>query len=729
MITKMVVFGLASSLLLAGNLFGQPSGCTTPPSGLMAWWQAEGNANDAANLDGGTLDGNVDFMPGEVGQAFNFSGTNSDVHIPASASLDVGAGSGFTIEGWINPASISQPQPLLQWNTSPFFYYGVSLWISLPPTNGGSGPGCFSIDVNDYSSGHNVASTGQQLVQNTWQYVAATYDTNSGTIALYINGVLLTETNIGIVTPATRQDLWLGYEHDQIADDVFSSIGNGNAWYGGQMDEISIYNRALSSAEIQAIYNAGSSGKCALPPTTVVIRPADLTAAEGETAKFAAAANGSSPLTLQWQFDGTNILDATNNLLVLTNVQESEAGDYTVEAINLEGTNVSSSASLTVLPSYSPLWVQTSAPTNFGWTSLACSADGKKIVAASYIGSIYTSDDGGITWISNDVPQLAWSSLASSADGTKLVAAAESISGGPSGAIWGSTNSGANWQLYTNLSTTAICSSADGNTLAFLAYNPETTYVSTNSGVSWIKRATPPATFASSLAGSSADISKLYAIVGDASIWVSTNLASTWVATAASTNYAWFRMACSVDGSKIAVAPLSSNLPPHSNYEPPVYDPIFTSTNAGNSWTVTGSPSQEWNAIAGSSDGEKLVAGVYGGYLYVSTDGGNSWMVTRAPSANWSALASSSDGTRLVAAMWPGSIYIWHPTALSYATAGDNLVISWPTNDPAFVLQENTSCSATNWVDVTNVPVITNEEYQVVIPTPNGSEFFRLAYP
>jgi hypothetical protein len=80
--------------------------CDPAPSGMVAWWQAEGNANDVIGGNNGVLLGGLGFGPGEVGQAFLFTNGNSPeegVYVPASPSLNVGAGAGFTIEGWLTP--------------------------------------------------------------------------------------------------------------------------------------------------------------------------------------------------------------------------------------------------------------------------------------------------------------------------------------------------------------------------------------------------------------------------------------------------------------------------------------------------------------------------------------------------------------------------------------------------------------------------------------------------
>ncbi len=96
--------------------------------GIASWWRGEGNASDSSdpenNGNNGALIGVFNFPAGEVDQAFQFinygdefefAGTNAYVQVPQSPSLDVGKGAGFTVEGWINPTNLSQPQPVIEW--------------------------------------------------------------------------------------------------------------------------------------------------------------------------------------------------------------------------------------------------------------------------------------------------------------------------------------------------------------------------------------------------------------------------------------------------------------------------------------------------------------------------------------------------------------------------------------------------------------------------------------
>src|SRR5205814_3031119 len=83
-----------------------PPPCTNPPPGLLSWWRAEGNALDQQGGNNGALINGAGFAPGESGSAFNLNGANQYVLI-TTPNLNVGLASGFTVEGWINPANVA----------------------------------------------------------------------------------------------------------------------------------------------------------------------------------------------------------------------------------------------------------------------------------------------------------------------------------------------------------------------------------------------------------------------------------------------------------------------------------------------------------------------------------------------------------------------------------------------------------------------------------------------
>ena len=109
-------------------------------------------------------------------------------------------------------------------------------------------------------------------------------------------------------------------------------------------------------------------------------------------------------------------------------------------------------------------WISNSTPalkSTQGWWTIACSADGKTVVAPvsgnGEPGAIYTSKDFGQTWVSNNAPLEYWNSAACSADGNRLFAVASHIG------LYTSPNAGATWVSNDLAGVSHLASSADGN--------------------------------------------------------------------------------------------------------------------------------------------------------------------------------------------------------------------------------------------------------------------------
>lgn len=315
--------------LLGPGAEGQ-TGCVPPPSGLISWWPGDGNALDLLGVNNAVGEGPLMFASGEVGQAFDLNGSSSYVVCPASPSLNVGTGNGLTIECWIDPTDVNSGHPLLEWNNGSSI--GAHFWIS--GTVGGSVSGDLYCNLIDTQNNYHTLQTSSGLVRpNTFQHVALTYDRSSGSANLYLNGTAVATQGLGVFTPQTSYNLYFGYRP-------------GAAYFGGLIDEVSLYNRALSASEIQSIYAAGSAGKCiglSLPAP-----PINQTTTVGSSVVFTVSANGLGALNYQWSFDGTNLSDAgqfrgsQTSALTIAAVAVSNSGTYNVFVTNAYGfTNAS----------------------------------------------------------------------------------------------------------------------------------------------------------------------------------------------------------------------------------------------------------------------------------------------------------------------------------------------------------------------------------------------------
>jgi hypothetical protein len=225
----------------------------THPRGLVVLWSGDGDGNDSMGGNPATLT-DITFEEGKVGQAFSFNGVSSCIKMPASQSLDVGAGDGFTIMAWIKPSDVEGLHPLIQWSDNNM----LNLWIGIRPSENGVLRG----DITDVEGNHFLVSHPEVLVSGIFQHIAFTYDKASGVGTLYVNGVIVAQRQLGSQLVAkTKGDLWI-----RPIDKRPGSWSTDRA-FAGVMDEIALYNRALSASEIQAICTEENHGEPLTLPT------------------------------------------------------------------------------------------------------------------------------------------------------------------------------------------------------------------------------------------------------------------------------------------------------------------------------------------------------------------------------------------------------------------------------------------------------------------------------
>ena len=392
-------------------------------------------------------------------------------------------------------------------------------------------------------------------------------------------------------------------------------------------------------------------------------------------------------------------------------------------------------------------WTQTRAPIT-NWTSIASSANGSKLVAVAgqkrydvQVGPIYFSTNFGTTWLQADAPITNWTSVAISADGTKVVAAANGTG------IYTSPDGGANWTPTTAPVAPwyAIASSADGSMLLAAVggigfpYGPSAAgpvFISSDSGANWSDAGLPTHTWSS--VGVSADGSSLMAASpgggGVDVIFSSTNSGATWIARSFPLPYLFSITTCADGTSSLAVQFDWVHYQLNHNGSR-----IYSSTDNGALWEEIGSLGPAPVFLAASADGRQWVAANQGGPgenaggISISRDSGINWLATAAPMTNWSSVASSADGNRLVAAVNGGGIWISETTSmprLNLSRRGTNLLVAWLLPSTDFGLEEKADLNATNWMEVTSAPALNlnHLQNQVTLPQPVGNRFYRLRH-
>jgi hypothetical protein len=377
-----------------------------PTNGLVGYWPFNGNANDeSGNGNNGTVNGailDVDRF-GNADSAYNFDGLSNFIEIPSSSSLQVN--SAYTISAWVfidyqNYHFIDQHSIISKINDGDW-YGGYELRINgLSNTNNF---GHFATTGN--IGGVNIAIGTPNVVTGQWYFVTVTYD--SSVLKIYLNNIEVGSTLISGNLQTSNNKLRFGRRGE----------GNSyNCWYKGKLDDIGIWNRALTPQEITNLYTSTVPVSClpAYVPT--------------------------SGLVGYWPFCG-NANDESgnaNNLMNNGGVFISDRNGTPNSACGLSniGTNLSAS---NLTPSLSSslqsisYWVQL--PTQYNYSTLTLATNGVAYTNGShlfidqndgayginnYVVGILISNGQSISFTANQSELGNWNNVVYTYDGNQL---------------------------------------------------------------------------------------------------------------------------------------------------------------------------------------------------------------------------------------------------------------------------------------------------------------------
>lgn len=313
----------------------------SPPVGLVDWWPGEGDSSDWAGTNNGTLVGGVSFVPGKVGQAFNFDGGTSFVQLPSNLFPFPFSGTGnvpFSFELWFRTTS---PGVILgQQVTIPFqnpLNYVPAIYIGTDD----------ELRVEMFWNGSpDPITTTNTVCDGNFHHLAVVYD---GT-----NQTLFLDSALAGSKPWTESGYATGYNY-QFGTGYASGWPGGNGgWFSfnGLIDDLRLYNRALSSNEVAGLYASGSAGISR--SATICNQPQSQIVVAGRTATFAASASGAPTLSYQWLLNGTNLTDSSrisgsgSNTLTVAGTQFADAGTYQLTVTNTLGSSTSAPVVLIV---------------------------------------------------------------------------------------------------------------------------------------------------------------------------------------------------------------------------------------------------------------------------------------------------------------------------------------------------------------------------------------------
>jgi hypothetical protein len=276
---------MAMAALLSAPAAGQSAGP------VAAYSFDEGAGTTAADNSGtgntGTLiNGATWSTTAKFGSAASFDGSNDRIDVPDSNSLDLT--SGMTLEAWVRPTANSSYRTVLLKEVSGELAYAL---YAADSDHGGRSSGWNRIgNVSRFADGTSA------LPLNTYSHIAVTY--NGSSLVFYVNGVATRSTAVtGNIQTSTMP----------------LRIGGNTVWgeyFQGQIDELRVYNRALSQNEIQTDMVTpinGAPAQDTTPPTVSLTAPANGATLSGTATLSADAADNVSVVGVQFRVDGVNL--------------------------------------------------------------------------------------------------------------------------------------------------------------------------------------------------------------------------------------------------------------------------------------------------------------------------------------------------------------------------------------------------------------------------------------
>ena len=347
--------------------------CVQPPSNLVSWWPGEGNATDIVDANPGTLQNGATFGAGLVGQALSFDGIDDSITIAHNPNLDF---SSFSIDAWVKVPFVksgfggwqtifSDWHPSLPTPTGQLSNYEITI---APSGVSGQNPGAVQLWFT--INGGSLIRAGQgitNVADGNWHHVAATYNSGVGEVKIYVDGV-----SEPVSTPDSASAPLPGDIPDTTTLTRFIGRDGIGLFLEGFVDEVEVFDRVLSSSEIQAIFAAGSAGKCTFD-FNLTVSPSNQTVSPGGNAIFMVdvillsgisqnvnltvtvinASNATEPSITSSIFPSTVLPTSMSTLFVGTN-SSTPGGNYTVIVTGTSGT-IQKTANVTLIVSGPPL--------------------------------------------------------------------------------------------------------------------------------------------------------------------------------------------------------------------------------------------------------------------------------------------------------------------------------------------------------------------------------------
>ena len=237
-------FMLIYFLALIVVSFSLPTFAQDIKNGLIAYWSFDGDAKDnSGNGNNGEIKGSPTFVAGKFGKAISFEGAGDYVAVKATEALKLREGK-FTVSVYVKPNDT---------NHGDILYHGLgcSTWASWFLGMQGAEPDAPLIANNFVfgvrtSNGSAYTSVATNASPGEWVHLAVTH--NGSNMILYVNGKQNKQTETKDMPYDSQEQLYMGGD---------PGCG-GRSWYKkGLLDEVRLYNRALTDKEVALLTTGG----------------------------------------------------------------------------------------------------------------------------------------------------------------------------------------------------------------------------------------------------------------------------------------------------------------------------------------------------------------------------------------------------------------------------------------------------------------------------------------
>jgi len=559
----------------------------------------------------------------------------------------------------------------------------------------------FRFFVRDASGGtHGVSSA--VAPDGSWHHLAGVCDEAHGYVALYIDGLLIGTntigTNSGIL--ASSQGMKIGARP---AGTDPNAAGNQ---FAGYIDDVSVYNYALSGAQVLAHFNSANI------PAKVVVQPVNVTASQNGTAIFTVTVAGTPPQTNQWYSNSVAIFGATNSTFVISNVQAIANGSsFYYTTANAYGSDQSQPATLTVISGTPQIYTDVQSPffaIAGGSGSLSVAAYGTEPLSYQWrFNGVNLSNGSGISGSTSNVLTIGnaqpteagnYQVVVSNGSGSVTSSVALFIVGSSpvkfnvNGGGW---HANGNAQIGTNI--LSVTQGGTSQTSSFFynypqyvgAFQASWTYqdVGTNGadGAAFCIQNDPRGTSAIGGGGGSLGVSGI-----TPSVELELNIYGP-----NTPGYAFLTGGATGAGGGI--------YQPAGNVSIPSGDPINIALNYASGNLIISFTDAITHTNFTTSVPVDIPGTVGGTTAYVGFTGASGGVASTQIITNFSFVSIAPQAIQL---------------------SSTNAVISWPGAILGYTLQQSTNL--TTWVDVTNSDSIVNGNHQVVVPMGSKNAFYRL---